>query len=556
MRTGSGRSRTRISAVALLASATMLLAPLAVQANAATGITATEFSIGLAPEVTTSPGVPAGFIRLWDMGVAWRDVNPLPNVYQWTVLDQRIAQAEAAGSKVLYVAGLTPVWAAANPADGDPRWGAGSASAPADPATYGNFITALMQRYGGRISAVETWNEANLKTFWTGTPEQMADLTARANAAIKAVSPGTTVFAASTTTRLINSVKTFFGPYAAALKAKGFPIDGWTIHTYPAANATPVNRYDAVDAWRDVLRGAIGADSPGMSKSVWDTEINYGLAGPGAIPDQDFDGTTGATYVARTYVDSMRQAISGTFWYLWTAGPYGLVGVQLHNGTTQTIDAYKRVRSWTVSTTMNGCDTTGDLVKCYFTGTEPFIIAMSKSGSPAAWDGNATLTAQRWDGVDVTPIGALPLGMGPVKITCGADKGPCTKGGAAAPAGSTGTPSATTGPAIAISNTGTTPVKKRNVFTASGTATGLAGEQLVACYVKTPVRPGKKPVTKCLNAKVSSKLVPPVNAAGAFTFTNRTAMASTPRTAVTLYLRNHAGSVQSNAVTVPRLTRV
>lgn len=557
MRNLTGRTRMRISALAMLASAALLLAQLSSPANAATNVTADEFSLGLAPEVTTSPGVPAGYIRLWDMGVAWRDINPAPGVFNWVVLDQRVAQAQAAGAKVLYVAGLTPVWAAANPADGDPRWGAGSASAPADPATYGTFITALMQRYGGRIAAVETWNEANLKTFWTGTADQMADLTQRANTAIKAVSPGTTVFAASTTTRLINSVKLFFGPYATALKARGYPIDGWTIHTYPAANATPVNRFDAIDAWRGVLSDATGADPKALLKAVWDTEINYGLAGPGAIPDQDFDGPTGATYLARTYVDSIRQGISATFWYLWTAGPYGLIGVQMHTGTTQTIDAYNRVRSWTAGASLNSCDTSTDVVKCYFTKGEPFIIAMSKSGAPTAWNGNQTLSAEKWDGAAVTPVGALSLGIGPVKLTCGTDKGPCSPGGVAVPSGTTGAPGPATAAGITITNSSRELVKRKLRLVITGTASDLVGQQLVACYVATATKANKagikKSITKCINAKQASKMVPVVPAGGAFKFTNLMSLYTTPTKTVTVYLQNAAGTIKSSSVAVVRL---
>ena len=547
----------RISSLAMLMSAAMLLAPIASPANAATGVTTDQFSLGLAPEVTTSPGVQAGYLRLWDMGVAWRDVNPAPGVFNWTVLDQRVAQAQAAGAKVLYVAGLTPVWAAANPADGDPRWGAGSASAPADPQTYSNFITALMQRYGGRIAAVETWNEANLKTFWTGTADQMADLTQRANTAIKAISPGTSVFAASTTTRLINSVKTFFGPYAAALKAKGYPIDGWTIHTYPAANATPVNRFEAIDAWRGVLSDSTGSDPNALKKAVWDTEINYGLAGPGTIPHQDFDGPTGASYLARTYVDSMRQGISATFWYLWTAGPYGLIGVQMHTGTTQTIDAFNRVRSWTAGATLNSCDTSTEVVKCYFTKGEPFIIAMSKSGAPTAWNGTTSLSAERWDGSTVAPAGALALGIGPVKLTCGTDKGPCSPGGVAAPTGG-GTPTAAnpTANTIVIASTGTTPVKRKNIFVASGTAAGMAGQQLVPCFTKTSTRYTNRTSTKCLKPAASVRLIPPVGADGSFKVTNLSNLYTSAGFTVTVYVQNVTDSIKSNVVTIPKLTKV
>lgn len=415
----------------------MLVVVPAAPTSADAGVSSDQFNLGLAPEVTGAPGVPAGYIRLWDMAVAWRDVNPAPGVFTWDVLDQRIAQVEAAGAKVLYVAGLTPLWAAANPDDGDPRWGAGSASAPADPNTFAVYISAVMQRYGGRIAAVEVWNEANLKTFWTGTPDQMADLTQLAYNAVKAASGGTQVFAASTTTRLPHSVKTFFGPYAAALKARTYPIDGWTIHTYPAANAGPVERYDAITAWRKMLSDSTGKDASALGKTVWDTEINYGLAGPGTgIPHQDFDGATGATYLARTYIDSIRQGIAATFWYLWTAGDYGLLGVQMHAGTTQVNSAYNRVRDWTAGATFTSCADSAAVVRCYFVKGDPFFIAMSKTSTAASYNDSPTLTAEQWDGQVINPAGHLPLGLGPVRFTCGAgvDKALCRPRTSLAPA--------------------------------------------------------------------------------------------------------------------------
>ena len=421
----------------VVAVAAIVALPTAAPTLADTTVSADQFSIGLAPEVIGTPGVPGGYIRLWDMGVAWRDVNPAPGVFDWSVLDQRITQVESAGGKVLYVAGLTPVWAAANPADGDPRWGAGSASAPADPENYSAYIAALMKEFGGRIAAVESWNEANLKTFWTGTPEQMADLTRRAHKAVKDAGLGTAVLAASTTTRLLNSVKTFFGPYATAVKALGYPIDAWAIHTYPAGTAGPAERYASISAWKIVLSDSTGGDAVAMAKAVWDTEINYGLAGPGATPHTDFDPATSGAYVARTFVDSIRQGIAATFWYLWTAGPYSLLGVQMYSGTSATIDPYNRVRGWTAGATFKGCDDAASVVTCYFVKGEPFMIAMSKSGGATPWSGGPALTGEQWDGQVVNPIGTLSLTYGPVKITCGTDTTLCTQSAASPGSGST-----------------------------------------------------------------------------------------------------------------------
>lgn len=428
-----------MAGVAFAVTSALIAVPWTAPAKADIASSLDQFSLGLAPEVTGSPGVPAGYIRLWDMAVAWRDVNPSPGVFIWTVLDQRIAQVEAAGAKVLYVAGLTPDWATAG-GGCDPRWGDSTCAPPDDPATYAAYLTAVMQRYGGRIAAVETWNEANLKTFWNGTPSQMADLTGRSHAAIKALSPATLVFAASTTTRLASSVKTFFGPYAKALQARGYPIDGWTIHTYPAANAGPVKRYESISAWWQVLSDATGKDSKALGKTVWDTEINYGLAGPGAIPDQDFDDSTGAAYLARTYVDSIRQGIAATFWYLWTAGTYGLVGVQMHSGTPLVNDAYQQIRGWTAGATFLSCDEKTDaVIRCFFAGVSgPFYLVMSPNGAPVNYTGARLLNAEPINGVAARPAGDITVGIAPVWITCNADAAPCT------PAGASSTP---TGPA-------------------------------------------------------------------------------------------------------------
>ncbi|MDP2014318.1 MAG: glycosyl hydrolase 53 family protein [Actinomycetota bacterium] len=437
-----------------------------------------EYSLGLAPEVTGSPGVAAAYIRLWDMGMAWRDINPSPGVFTFTVMDQRIAQAEAAGAKPLVVLGLTPTWAAANPSAGDPRWGAGTASAPSNPDTYTAYVTAIMQRYGARIGAVEVWNEANLQTFWTGTPAEMADLTARAYKAIKSISPNTQVIAASTTTRLASSVATFFAPYAAALKSAGYPFDAWTIHTYPAGNQGPADRYQDVLEWRGVLIEATQNDQAALNKQVWDTEVNYGLAGPGPTPHSDFDANTSGQFVARTFVDSVRLGIDATFWYMWTATSYSLLGVQMFNGTTTTIGAYNTTRAWLSGATLKGCDDLNGVIRCYFTGSGgAFYLAMSANDGAASLTKPPTATAENWLGQPVNTSGPVSLASGPVKFTClPADTAQCTLG---ATPNAAAVPLPGSGPAI--TRTITIKVAKGSVngkpgLVITGQSTGMPGE--------------------------------------------------------------------------------
>jgi hypothetical protein len=309
-----------------------------------TPTTSAFVSLEVAPEVKGRPKARAGMHRLWDLKVTWRDVNPERGRFDWTVLDQRIAEVEAAGAEPLLVLGMTPQWAAVDPNAGDPRWGTGSASPPRDAEDWRAYVNAVVDRYGSRIAAYEVWNEASLRTFWTGTANEMASLTAIAHQAIKAKQPTAIVLAASVTTRLRRPMELFMNQYLDSLGGYGYPFDGFAIHTYPAGNVGPDARFDDITNWQQVVVERVGPDSPVLDKMVWDTEVNYGLAGPGPRPATAFSDEQGAELITRTYTDSRRLGIDATFWYMYTATPFSLLGVQLWSGTPTTLDAWSALR--------------------------------------------------------------------------------------------------------------------------------------------------------------------------------------------------------------------
>ncbi len=302
-------------------------------------------SLEVAPELTGPVPVGAGYHRLWDMAVTWKDVNPAPGVFAWNVLDQRVAQAQASGAIAMLVLGLTPRWAASNPNAGDARWGLGSASPPADINTFRAYVDAVAARYGDRIGAYEVWNEANLTTFWSGSADQMADLTKVAYETIKARNPNAVVTAASVTTRLRAPMAKFVTPYAQALMARGAPFDAWAIHTYPAGDKGPEQRKLDVQNWQQVVSSAVGGSPSALEKKVWDTEVNYGLAGPGPTPHTSYTDAQGAALVAQTFADSLTLGIDATFWYLYRASPFSLLGVQFWAGTPLTTSAWATARA-------------------------------------------------------------------------------------------------------------------------------------------------------------------------------------------------------------------
>lgn len=297
-----------------------------------------------APEVTGSIPIGAGMHRLWDLGVTWKDVNPGPGSFTWAALDAQVAKAQASGARSFLVLGLTPAWAAANPSAGDPRWGAGTSSPPRDINDWKAYVTAVVDRYGSRIAGYEVWNEANLATFWTGTPDQMADLTAAAYQIIKAKQPDAIVTLPSVTLRLRPSMRRFVMPLLASLGARGNPFDAFAIHSYPAGNLGPSDRVNDIVYWQSTVVDQVGASSPVLDRLVFDTEVNYGLAGPGATPGRDYSDAEGAALIQQTYLDSRSLGIDATFWYLYTAAPYSLLGVQLWEGSPAALDAWQAMR--------------------------------------------------------------------------------------------------------------------------------------------------------------------------------------------------------------------
>ncbi len=78
--------------------------------------------------------------------------------------DRLVEDASRAGIKIVATVASTPCWASSAPAailgraSGRPQrrrahW------PPRDPATYGAFLGALVQRYGTKLTAIEVWNE-------------------------------------------------------------------------------------------------------------------------------------------------------------------------------------------------------------------------------------------------------------------------------------------------------------------------------------------------------------------------------------------------------------
>ena len=279
------------------------------------------------------PDIPFGSLRLWDNDVAWSQIEVAPGVYDWTNLDSAVNNALANGvSDIMFVFAGTPQFYSGSackrpncfPTDG-------AAGVPTDFAAYDRFVTAVVDRYKGRITSYQPWNEANLKTFFEGSPQQIADLTKRTYDIVKAIDPAADVVATSVATRLgaqNNKFYKWYRPYLNGLRANGWPIDAYAVHTYPASLGTPVDRGVLAEKFHRLLRQENAPVLP-----VWDTENNFGLKGPGPQnPDVDILGAKAANWTAIAYLDALRLGISRVYMYTWEQGN-DLWGIEYYNGT-------------------------------------------------------------------------------------------------------------------------------------------------------------------------------------------------------------------------------
>ncbi|RZS87162.1 GH35 family endo-1,4-beta-xylanase [Motilibacter rhizosphaerae] len=304
------------------------------------------------------PEAPFGSLRLWDSGTTWADLEPAPGEWHWERLDALVAAAQQHGVRVLLTLGLTPAWAAARPGDASPYGGATSASEPADPATWTAYVTAVAQRYRGRIEAYELGNEPNLRMFSTSSPETTARLSTAGAAAVHAADPAATVVAPALAATSPGAEE-WMRRFVAAGGLAGSQVVAF--HAYPEQGSTPESLVTTVAA----VRALVPAGLP-----LWATEVGWGLAQPTATrPAWLLTGGQARAYVARSLVALLRAGVVRTSWYGWTNQYVGLRLTRSDGSTDDGGRAYAAVASWLTGAGWGGCtdDAARGLVSCTLT---------------------------------------------------------------------------------------------------------------------------------------------------------------------------------------------
>jgi hypothetical protein len=330
---------------------------------------------------TVWPEADFGSWRLWDTRTQWSALEPQKGKWDFTMLDNLVALGEQHHKQIMLTLGQTPAWASSSPTQ-KASLGMGAAAPPVNLDDWREYVRTVATRYNGRIHVYEVWNEPNLPDFYTGSVEQLVQLTNIAAAELKKVNPGTLVVTPSVTSEYGTSWLTKF---LAAGGARNADVVGYHFYVSPK---DPEAIVDVIARVQEAMR-VTGAGN----KPLWDTEFGYAVANktPQERPEwakhsiyaRVLSEDDASAILARTLILNWAAGAQRVFWY---AFDNGYMGMTEPDGKTakQNAHAYAVVQDWLEGARIGVCaDHSGALWDCTLTlkNGKSAMLAWSPRGS-------------------------------------------------------------------------------------------------------------------------------------------------------------------------------
>jgi hypothetical protein len=270
---------------------------------------------------TAWPKPAFGAWRLWDAYVAWPNLQPARDQWDFARLDRYVAFGKRFGVDILLPLGMSPSWASARP-DEKSSYRPGWAAEPADLDDWRRYVRTVAERYRGSIHHFEVWNEINDKGFYTGSVDKMVELTCEAHRIVHEVSADN---------RLVSPSFIGAGSEPEQLEAflrKGGKacVDIIGYHFY-----VPHRQPEEIVALIGRVRTAMARQ--GVSHlPLWNTEAGWWLENGDGTPETGADKRwrrvrvdEAPAVVARTLILGRASGLERFYWYAWDNKILGLV---------------------------------------------------------------------------------------------------------------------------------------------------------------------------------------------------------------------------------------
>jgi hypothetical protein len=222
--------------------------------------------------------------------MAWSGIERSKGTYRWGWYDQSATIQHDSGLTIYQITHDCPTWASGKT---DRRY------PPKDPADMGSFFRNVVARFKDRVKYWEIWNEADIKTFYIGTPEEYAACLKETYRQIKEADPQAKV--------LVCSFALAPGEFAEKIFEAGIAdsFDIYNVHYY----GDPQGVVHRLTNHKKFM------EKHGIRKPIWVTEM-------GAMHHKD-RGDSGtlrneASYLVKAYVYGLANGAERFFYFIFT----------------------------------------------------------------------------------------------------------------------------------------------------------------------------------------------------------------------------------------------
>jgi len=279
-------------------------------------------------------------IRLWDTRTRWAEIEPRPNEWNFDRMDNIVELAMSHNASIVYVFGSTPIWASSRPTENCP-YGKGCSAEPKNMSDWENYVRTVAQRYKGRITAYELWNEPffselqsriDLTYFYTGSVTKMIDMARIARQVLDEIDPSA-----------ILTTPGFTGPSKQLelfLKSGGKEyIQVISSHFY-ASDSTSLAR--SISDVKNVMLAQGVQNLP-----LWNSEWGY-------LPSFELSTQDAAFKMSQFLIYGVFSGVQRNYFYAWD-NKYmpGMVSNTEENSPL--LSAYQKTQKWLQDTTIFSC---------------------------------------------------------------------------------------------------------------------------------------------------------------------------------------------------------
>jgi hypothetical protein len=318
------------------------------------------------------PAFRVGSVRFWDSRTRWANLEPRPDVYDWSILDRLVDAARQAGLPATLVFGGTPEWAAPN----GPKapYDDGSRSAPPDDlAHWSRFVDTLVTRYRGRIEAYQVWVHANDPRYYSGSTEMLVEMTRRASRAVKAVDPKAIVVCPSIARLSTAEGRAFLRRFSELRGYDYCDVAGINLQQRRASDP-PETMVDMLDQTYDAFHDA------GIHPLLWNTGVTYEYAREEVLDEQ-----RAINYATRHYlvaVHGTNISLRRTFFYNWGGSRLPITLQAVGGAPTRAALAVEELQRWLSRTTTRSCghglaiNLPSNVWQCQFTAEDRRLLTI------------------------------------------------------------------------------------------------------------------------------------------------------------------------------------